>query len=235
MRASWVPLLLQSEFPAAGGRPVRARALGERMVAFRTGAGRVGLLAERCAHSAVSLAFGKVEWEGLRCSGHGYVYDPEGQCLEVPGVPPDSNLQASIRQRSYPCTESGGIVWAFVGSIRDRPEFVAPDWASLPEGHVQLARQSEALNYLEAIGDDLAASYLVQVRAANGPQADGILDDHSSAPMAVLHLPVQNVSGDDGSGVSRVQVWVPADDANTIRWTITWHRSRPLSEAELSD
>ena len=36
MRRYWLPALLASELPVAGGAPVRVRLLGENLVAFRT-------------------------------------------------------------------------------------------------------------------------------------------------------------------------------------------------------
>src|SRR2546427_1023313 len=44
MRQYWQPVLLGSELPEPDGPPLRVRALGEDLIAFRDSAGRVGLL-----------------------------------------------------------------------------------------------------------------------------------------------------------------------------------------------
>src|SRR5256885_17013023 len=50
MRQYWQPVLLGSELPEADGPPLRVRALGEDLIAFRDSAGRVGLLGANCPH-----------------------------------------------------------------------------------------------------------------------------------------------------------------------------------------
>ena len=54
MRQYWIPVVQSSEI-SAGGRPKRVRILGEELVTFRTPSGRVGVLAEFCAHRRASL------------------------------------------------------------------------------------------------------------------------------------------------------------------------------------
>ena len=44
----------------------------------------IGLIAERCAHRSVSLAYGIPADDGLRCEYHGWVYGADGRCLEQP-------------------------------------------------------------------------------------------------------------------------------------------------------
>jgi hypothetical protein len=50
MRQYWVPTLLSEELPGPDADPVRVLLLGERLVAFRSSEGQVGLLAEYCPH-----------------------------------------------------------------------------------------------------------------------------------------------------------------------------------------
>src|SRR5688500_5979097 len=75
MRQYWTPALLSSEVPEVDGAPVRIKLLGEDLIAFRDSAGRVGLLAQACAHRGASLFFGRNEESGLRCVYHGWKYD----------------------------------------------------------------------------------------------------------------------------------------------------------------
>ena len=50
IRRYWIPALLSEEISAPDCPPVRVRLLGEELVAFRDSQGRIGLLAEHCAH-----------------------------------------------------------------------------------------------------------------------------------------------------------------------------------------
>ena len=43
------------------------------------------------------------------------MYDTEGRCLEQPGEPAGSQFHQRIRQTAYPCTELGGIIFAYLG------------------------------------------------------------------------------------------------------------------------
>jgi len=71
MRQYWVPALLSREL-VADGDPVRLVLLGERLLAFRDSAGRVGVMDHRCPHRCASLFLGRNEEGGIRCVYHGW-------------------------------------------------------------------------------------------------------------------------------------------------------------------
>ena len=92
LRRYWIPALLSKELPVPDCPPVRVQLFGERLVAFRDSAGRIGLVEEFCAHRRASLWFGRNEEGGLRCPYHGWKYDVTGQCVEVPSEPEESGF-----------------------------------------------------------------------------------------------------------------------------------------------
>ena len=61
LRRYWHPVALSGD---ATSTPRIVTALGERLVLFRDGEGRAGLLHERCAHRGTSLYYGKVDNRG---------------------------------------------------------------------------------------------------------------------------------------------------------------------------
>ena len=87
MRRYWVPALMSSEIAEADGPQVRVQLLGERLLAFRDSAGHAALIGEFCSHRGVSLFFGRVEENGIRCAYHGLKFDRTGRCVEVPSAP----------------------------------------------------------------------------------------------------------------------------------------------------
>ena len=95
MRRYWLPALLAEEIPAPDCPPVRVRLLGEDLIGFRDSQGKVGLLAEHCAHRGTSLFFGRNEDCGLRCIYHGWKYDVDGNVLETPAEPTGSEFEKS--------------------------------------------------------------------------------------------------------------------------------------------
>src|SRR5579871_4010598 len=84
LRRYWLPALLASEIVANDCPPVRLRLMGEDLVAFRDTRGRVGVVGEQCPHRLASLFFGRNEECGLRCVYHGWKFDVEGTCIDIP-------------------------------------------------------------------------------------------------------------------------------------------------------
>ncbi|MBM2809731.1 MAG: Phthalate 4,5-dioxygenase [Chloroflexi bacterium] len=121
MRLYWIPALLSPELPHADCPPIRVRLLGENLIAFRDTGGRVGMLADHCSHRGASLFFGRNEENGLRCVYHGWKYNLEGRCVDMPNEPPESNFRDKIHHLAYPCQERGGVVWTYMGARADPP------------------------------------------------------------------------------------------------------------------
>ena len=94
MREYWIPACLSSELKA-DGEPMRLMLLGEQLIAFRDTDGRVGIMEHRCPHRCASLFFGRNEEGGLRCVYHGWKFDVEGNCLDMPNVPPAQDFKQS--------------------------------------------------------------------------------------------------------------------------------------------
>ena len=101
MREYWVPAALSSEL-TANGPPMRLMLLGEQLIAFRDRAGRVGVLDHRCPHRCASLFFGRNDKEGLRCAYHGWKFDVDGNCLDMPNVPKHQAFPNKITAKAYP-------------------------------------------------------------------------------------------------------------------------------------
>lgn len=98
--------------PELEKEPVQpVRLLGENLTLFRDERGEIGLVAERCAHRGLSLAYGVPQPNGLRCAYHGWTYDTQGRCLDMPFEP----AYLPLRIQAYPVQELGGLIWAYLG------------------------------------------------------------------------------------------------------------------------
>jgi phenylpropionate dioxygenase-like ring-hydroxylating dioxygenase large terminal subunit len=120
MRRYWQPVCLSADLQDL---PKAVRILGEDLIAFRDGAGRAGLLFPRCSHRATSLEYGRVEARGLRCCYHGWLYDVEGNILEMPLEPAHNPYLKQIQHPCYPVREFAGLVFAYLGPPDKLPEF----------------------------------------------------------------------------------------------------------------
>src|ERR1700757_436903 len=108
MRRYWIPALFCDQLAEPDGPPVRVKLLGEKLVAFRDTQGRAGLIDERCPHRTASLFFGRNEECGLRCVYHGWKFDVEGNCVDLPSEPDGSPMQKTIKLLAYPTVEKAG-------------------------------------------------------------------------------------------------------------------------------
>jgi phenylpropionate dioxygenase-like ring-hydroxylating dioxygenase large terminal subunit len=150
MRQYWIPALLSSEL-VAGGRVKRVRLLGEDLIAFRNPAGQVGLVGEFCSHRGASLYFGRNEARGLRCVYHGWQFGCDGQCVDMPNEPPESNFQDKVRHPAYPCAERGGVIWTYMGAVSPPPAVPDLEWALVPDEHRFVSKFYQECNYLQGL------------------------------------------------------------------------------------
>lgn len=126
MRRYWQPVCLSQQL---ADMPMAIRILGEDLVVFRSGAGKVGVLQLHCSHRGTSLEYGLTTEEGIRCCYHGWLYGVDGTILETPGEPADSRLKYSFRHGAYPAIEKHGLVFAYFGEPSKIPEF--PEYESI--------------------------------------------------------------------------------------------------------
>lgn len=118
MRRYWHPVGIASKVTED---PKRVRILGEDLILFRDGQGRVGLLHENCAHRGTSLYYGKVESNGIRCCYHGWLFAVDGACVEQPCEPEGGLHRDKCRQPWYPVQERYGLVFAYMGPLDVMP------------------------------------------------------------------------------------------------------------------
>jgi len=159
-RRYWIPALLAEELPEPDCAPVRVKLLGEQLIAFRDTQGRLGLLDEFCSHRTASLYFGRNEDCGLRCAYHGWKYDVEGNCVDMPSEPEDSKFKSRIKQKAYPCVERGGVIWTYMGPPELEPELPELEWAMLGDGHRFVSKRLQETNYLQAMEGGIDSSHV---------------------------------------------------------------------------
>ncbi len=119
LRRYWHPVGISAD---AGATPRPVKILGEELILFRDGAGRPGLVYPRCCHRGTTLYYGKIETQGIRCCYHGWLFDVEGKCLEMPAEPNPTGAQCQrVRQPWYPVEERYGLVFAYLGPPEKKP------------------------------------------------------------------------------------------------------------------
>ncbi len=202
IRRYWMPALLASELPHPDSDPVRLRLLGEDLIAFRDTNGAVGLIQNNCPHRGASLFFGRNEEAGLRCVYHGWKFDVEGNCVDMPNEPAESDFKQKVKATAYPTTEKAGVVWAYMGPSEKVPPLPDMEWMRAPAGHMWVSKTYESCNYLQAMEGGLDTSHssflhrdlspegLANPRArSTAPRLEVLNTDYGYMYASIRHLP----------------------------------------------
>ncbi|MCL6442438.1 MAG: aromatic ring-hydroxylating dioxygenase subunit alpha [Alicyclobacillus sp.] len=160
LRCYWIPALLVDELPYPDCPQVRVKLLGEDLIAFRDSNGRVGLVDEYCPHRRVSLFYGRNEECGIRCAYHGWKFDVEGNCVDLPSEPAESNFKSKIRIKSYPCEERGGIIWTYMGDPAHKPELPEQEWMMVRDSQRYISKKIQECNYFQALEGGIDSSHV---------------------------------------------------------------------------
>lgn len=160
LRQFWMPALLEEEVPGPDCAPVRLKLLGEELVAFRDTKGEVGILDARCPHRQAELFFGRNEECGLRCVYHGWKFDVDGNCVDMPSEPPGSDFKRKIKQTAYKTALQGGVVWIYMGPADRQPELPKFEWSWLSADRCGATKRLQECNWAQAYEGGIDSSHI---------------------------------------------------------------------------
>ncbi len=171
-RQYWQPALLSRELEA-GGAPKRVKILGEDFIAFRDGEGRAGVVEPRCPHRGADLFFGRNEHSGIRCAYHGWHFDVQGQCLDIPTASAKvaESLKPKAALHSLAVREACDMIWVHFGTPQgDTPQL---DFTDLPPEHYFVSKKFQQCNWAQAVegGIDTAHFSYLHANIDNGERA----------------------------------------------------------------
>ena len=181
LRRYWHPVAPVQELTSESPTKI-LRVLGEDLVLFKDKSGRVGCLADHCAHRGASLLYGRVEERGIACAYHGWLYDTSGSCLECPAEPAGSMFHLTVKQTAYPVRRLAGLYWIYMGPD-PAPEIPRYDvWVRRDLQRRIVAGPNLECNWFQAIEngvDSFHASILHQDAGGRAPASTtrGVLDE----------------------------------------------------------
>jgi hypothetical protein len=114
----WYPLARAGDLKP--GQVIGVAFAGQPIALYRTRAGQVHALEDRCAHRQVPLHQGVVNGDCLQCGYHGWTYGADGACVNVPYLDKGRSLPNGVRR--YPSREAYGLVFVYPGD-QNRPGF----------------------------------------------------------------------------------------------------------------
>ena len=170
MRQYWLPAAMSSELKA-DGEPMRLMLLGEKLIAFRDSAGRIGVMDQKCPHRCASLFLGRNEENGIRCVYHGWKFDTEGNCVDMPSVPAERDFKHLVKAKAYKAVERNGLVWVYMGDRKSAPPLPQIEATLLPESEVTISLVQRECNWLQALEGDIDTCHFGFLHAGGiGPE-----------------------------------------------------------------
>jgi phthalate 4,5-dioxygenase oxygenase subunit len=254
MRRYWIPVVFSKDLPKPDCPPLRVKLLHEKLVVFRDSSGHVGLVDERCPHRGASVFFGRNEEDGLRCVYHGWKFDTEGRCVDMPSEPPESNFKSKVRITAYPCEEHAGMVWAYMGPPEHKPGFPKLEWTVLPASHVYVTKHMQECNWFQALEGGFDSSHVTFLHRREGFPVPALPTHYEPTPFEGGLLCASGRTGENGTLNWAVEcmvmpfhklityqpdrplgahVWVPIDDETCMNWSVEYQPHRPLNEKEM--
>jgi phthalate 4,5-dioxygenase oxygenase subunit len=158
MRQYWIPAAMSSELKADGA-PLRLMLLGEQLIAFRDSSGRVGVMDHRCPHRCATLFIGRNEEDGIRCVYHGWKFDVEGNCVDMPSVPAHQDFKDKVKAKAYKTAERNGLIWVYMGKREEAPAFPGLEILGVPEADVTMWFALRECNWMQALEGDIDTSH----------------------------------------------------------------------------
>jgi phenylpropionate dioxygenase-like ring-hydroxylating dioxygenase large terminal subunit len=174
IRNQWYAVLESSQVLA--GRPVSALRMGEKLVFWRDGQGKVACLNDCCPHRGASLALGRLQGDCVECPFHGFQFDPAGSCRLVPANGRNAPPARQIRVASYPTCEIDGLVFIWWGEAEEHlppPRY----FDNLGNMTYATAQVSWNAHYSRAIENQLDVAHLPFVHATTIGRGSGVLVD----------------------------------------------------------
>lgn len=163
----WYAAMSSSELSA--GDVVSFVAVERELVAFRDATGDAHVLAAHCPHMGAHLGGGSVRGDTLSCPYHGWCYDGDGACVEIPYN--DGRIPSRARVRSFPVREQDGLVLFWFHAAGRDPDYEvpaleeadAPGWSA---PHVYRAELVASLQDMAENNVDYTHFYFVHGRDA---------------------------------------------------------------------
>ena len=208
LRRFWLPVILSEEIAEPGGTQKKIKVLGEELLAFRDTDGRVGLVDPVCPHRGANLYYARNEEGGLRCVFHGWKFDIDGNCVDLPTAPCNSPYKDRMKITSYPTREAGGFVWAYLGPREHMPELPKMEFTLLPASHVFVSKKWQDCNWVQCL--------------------EGAID---TAHFSFLHMVVPKAGEDVASLMQHAAIGSQSVKNDRIRWV----QDDPMPKFEINE
>jgi len=121
--------------------------LEERLVFYRKEDGTPVALDGICPHRNLPMVQGELEGDAVRCRYHGFRFDTDGRCTDIPSQP---TVPSSFTTRAYPVLERWQWIWVWMGDPAKADPALLPDMAFCGLGAPGWRADSNGVMHLKA-------------------------------------------------------------------------------------
>ncbi|MFE4106631.1 aromatic ring-hydroxylating dioxygenase subunit alpha [Almyronema epifaneia] len=170
---------------AVSDQPKPIKMLGQNFVLYRDAQGQVAVLSDRCPHRGAALSLGWVEDNCIRCPYHGWKFQADGQCIDIPANGQDHPIPKKAQTASYPVQEKYGFIWMFYGDLpaAERPPIPPLPEYDDPNFHPIFVEVKFNAHYTRVIENALCPAHMATVHAKSF--GAGFAQDPRVAPYEV--------------------------------------------------
>ncbi|WP_445632766.1 cholesterol 7-desaturase [Nostoc sp. DSM 114161] len=119
----WFRVAYSDELPKKKVIPLHY--FGKNLVLFRTEDGIARMWDAYCPHLGTHLGYGgKVEGNLIRCPFHGWAFNSQGNCTDIPYA---SKIPEKAQIRAWPVSEKNGLIWMYHHALREAPSWEIPE------------------------------------------------------------------------------------------------------------
>ena len=172
--------------------------------------------------------FGRNEENGLRCPYHGWKYDTNGQCVDIPSEPVGSTFCNKVKLAAYPCVERGGVIWTYMGPPELQPPLPEFEWAMVPDSHRYVSKRLQESNYLQAMEGGIDGSHVSSLHSGE-LHTDPLHKGTEGAKYQADLRPKFEVAGSDGGMVigAKREAGEGQSYWRVTQWIMPWYTMIP--------
>jgi phenylpropionate dioxygenase-like ring-hydroxylating dioxygenase large terminal subunit len=146
-------------------QPKQIVMLNQRFVLYRNSQGQVIALKDQCPHRGAALSLGWVEGDCIRCPYHGWKFQADGRCINIPANAPEVPIPKKAIATSYPVQESQGFIWLFYGDLPEAERHPLPTFPAYlsTKMHAAYNDEIECANYARLMEVNLDFAHVVAI------------------------------------------------------------------------
>ena len=166
------------EADLAEGKPRRVRMLGLDFVLFRDAAGAIRCLSDVCCHRGGSLGQRDVTAGCVQCAYHGWRFNADGRCVEIPSLGDAGKIPKRARVDAYPVQCRYGLIWVFLGDLPVDERPALPNWLDAFEREpdkywfMRYEKSQPGINWMRMMENSMDNSHLSFVHPMFGGRID---------------------------------------------------------------